>query len=51
MMSIQNDSLRRIFELKDVEYKINRMFNFLGEMKLNDVYEYLNLPPVEIEPQ
>lgn len=37
-----------LYELKDAEYKINRMFNFLGEIKLNDVYEYLNLPPVEI---
>lgn len=36
-----------MYEIKEAEYKINRMFNFLGEMKLNEVYEFLNLAPIE----
>ena len=37
-----------MYEIKEAEYKVNRMFNFLGCMKLNEVYEFLNLAPVEI---
>lgn len=36
-----------MYEIKEAEYKINRMFNFLGAMKLNEVYEFLNLAPVD----
>lgn len=36
-----------MYELKEAEYKINRMFSMLGDMKLNDIYEFLNLAPVE----
>lgn len=36
-----------MYEIKDVEYKINRMFNFLGALKLNEVYEFFNLGPTE----
>ena len=36
-----------LYEIKEAEYKINRMFNFLGSLKLNEVYEFLNLAPVE----
>lgn len=37
-----------LYEIKEAEYKINRMFNFLGSMKLNDVYEFFNLGPIDI---
>ena len=36
-----------MYEIKDVEYKINRMFNFLGCLKLNEVYEFFNLKPTD----
>ena len=36
-----------LYEIKEAEYKINRMFNFLGAMKLNEVYEFLELAPIE----
>ena len=36
-----------MYEIKDAEYKINRMFNFLGCLKLNEVYEFLNLSPID----
>ena len=36
-----------MYEIKDVEYKINRMFNFLGALKLNEAYEFFNLRPTE----
>ena len=36
-----------LYEIKEAEYKINRMFNFLGSMKLNEVYEFLELAPIE----
>lgn len=36
-----------MYEIKDAEYKINRMFNFLGCLKLNEVYEFLNLNPTD----
>ena len=36
-----------MYEIKDAEYKINRMFNFLGCLKLNEVYEFLNLTPTD----
>ncbi len=36
-----------MYEMKDTEYKINRMFNFLGALKLNDIYEFFNLGPTE----
>ena len=36
-----------MYEIKDAEYKMNRMFNFLGALKLNEVYEFFNLGPTE----
>lgn len=36
-----------MYDMKDAEYKINRMFNFLGALKLNDVYEFVNLGPTD----
>lgn len=36
-----------MYDIKEAEYKINRMFSVLGEMKLNDIYEFLNLEPTE----
>ena len=36
-----------MYEIKDVEYKMNRMFNFLGCLKLNEVYEFFNLKPTD----
>ena len=36
-----------LYEIKEAEYKINRMFNFLGSLKLNEVYEFLDLAPIE----
>ena len=37
-----------LYEIKEAEYKINRMFNFLGSLKLNEVYEFLGLEPVKV---
>lgn len=36
-----------MYEIKDAEYKMNRMFNFLGALKLNEAYEFFNLRPTE----
>ena len=36
-----------MYEIKDAEYKMNRMFNFLGCLKLNEVYEFFNLKPTD----
>ena len=36
-----------MYEMKEAEYNMNRMFNFLGALKLNEVYEFLNLGPTE----
>ena len=36
-----------MYEMKEAEYNMNRMFNFLGSLKLNEVYEFFNLGPTE----
>lgn len=36
-----------MYEMKEAEYNMNRMFNFLGALKLNEVYEFFNLGPTE----
>ena len=36
-----------MYEMKEAEYNMNRMFNFLGALKLNEVYEFFNLAPTE----
>ena len=36
-----------MYEMKEAEYNMNRMFNFLGALKLNEVYEFFNLDPTE----
>ena len=36
-----------MYEMKEAEYNMNRMFNFLGSLKLNEVYEFFNLAPTE----
>ncbi len=37
-----------MYELRDAEYKMNRMFNFLGRLTLNEVYEFFNLKPTDL---
>ena len=37
-----------IFELLKATYDINRMYGFLGEMSLNNVYEFFKLPPTDL---
>ena len=36
-----------MYEMKEAEYNMNRMFNFLGALKLNEAYEFFNLGPTE----
>ena len=36
-----------MYEMKEAEYNMNRMFNFLGALKLNEAYEFFNLAPTE----
>ena len=36
-----------MYEMKEAEYNMNRMFNFLGALKLNEVYEFFNLGPTD----
>lgn len=36
-----------LYEFKECEYKVNRMFNFLGGLKLNDIYEFIGLSATE----
>lgn len=37
-----------IFEILKATYDANRMYNILGEMSLNELYEFFNLSPVKI---
>ena len=37
-----------IFEMLKATYDANRMYNVLGEMSLNQLYEYFNLAPTEL---
>lgn len=36
-----------IYELRMTIYRINKMFNYLGSMSLNEVYEFVNLKPTK----
>lgn len=35
-----------LYEFQRAEYDMNRMYNHLGEMSLNDFYEFLDLEPI-----
>ena len=37
-----------IHELLKAIYDVNRMYNYLGELNLNNLYEYLKLKPIDI---
>lgn len=39
---------RTMLEVLDAEYQFNRTFVLEGEVKLNDFYEYLNLPKTDL---
>lgn len=51
MLLIYDEFGKRYFNISqakynDALYKLNRMYNFTGEMKLNDFYEFFGLDPI-----